>query len=91
MSDEFEYDPAKSTANHDKHGVDFVEAQALWDDPLGLEIGPFLRGEVRLGRVAKLDGRCWTAIFTRREKRIRLISVRRARTDEVTRYEQTNR
>ena len=29
---EFEFDPAKSAANKDKHGIDFVEAQALWLD-----------------------------------------------------------
>ncbi len=88
---DFEFDAVKSAANRDKHGIDFVEAQALWDDPMGLEIGPFLRGEVRLGWVAKWDGRHWTAIFTRRGRRIRLISARRARKDEVTRYEQTLR
>jgi uncharacterized protein len=85
---EFEFDPAKSQANRDKHGIDFVEAKDLWDDPMGLEIGPFLRDEVRLGWVALRDGRHWTAIFTRRGGRVRLISVRRARKDEVRRYEQ---
>ena len=88
---EFEFDQAKSDANKAKHGLDFAEAQRLWDDPMGLEIGPFQHPEVRLGWVARLDGRIWTAIFTRRGGRIRLISARRARKDEVTRYEQTNR
>jgi uncharacterized DUF497 family protein len=85
---ELEFDPDKSAANRDKHGIDFVEAQMLWADHAGLEIGPYLRGEVRLGRVAKMDGKHWTAIFTRRGQRVRLISVRRARKDEVARYEQ---
>jgi uncharacterized protein len=88
---DFEFDPDKSTANLAKHGIDFVVAQRLWDDPMGLEIGPFLRQEVRLGWVAVLEGQHWTAIFTRRDGRVRLISVRRARKDEVRRYEQTNR
>jgi uncharacterized DUF497 family protein len=88
---EFEFDLEKSAANHSKHGIDFVRAQILWHDPFGLEVGPFLRGEVRLGRIAKMEGRCYIAIFTRRGKRIRLISVRRARKDEVRRYEQTIR
>jgi uncharacterized DUF497 family protein len=85
---EFEFDPDKSAANRDKHGIDFVAAQALWADHAGLEIGPFMRGEVRVGFVAKLDGKHWTAIFTRRGGRVRIISVRRARKDEVERYEQ---
>jgi uncharacterized protein len=87
---EFEFDPAKSAANREKHGIDFVDAQTLWHDPLGLEIGPFLRSEVRLGWVAMRDGRHWTAIFTRRGAKVRLISVRRARRNEVSRYEQTD-
>ena len=91
----FEFDPEKSAANHSKYGIDFVQAQILWHDPFGLEVGPFLRGEVHLGWIAKMEGRCYIAIFiaifTRRGKRIRLISVRRARKDEVRRYEQTIR
>ena len=30
---EFEYDRSKSDSNREKHGIDFVEAQILWDDP----------------------------------------------------------
>jgi uncharacterized DUF497 family protein len=33
----FEFDAAKSAANKLKHGIDFVEAQALWADPDRLE------------------------------------------------------
>ena len=33
MEDAFEFDPAKSAANRDKHGIDFVEAQGLWGGP----------------------------------------------------------
>ena len=35
---EFEFDPHKSLANHKKHGIDFIEAQALWDDEYLLEV-----------------------------------------------------
>jgi uncharacterized DUF497 family protein len=35
---EFEFDEAKSQANLAKHGIDFVDAQSLWFDPLRLEI-----------------------------------------------------
>ena len=31
---EFEFDPAKSESNLEKHGVDFVQAQQLWQDPM---------------------------------------------------------
>ena len=36
--DEFEFDEAKSKANQDKHGIDFVAAQKLWQDPYLLEV-----------------------------------------------------
>ena len=29
----FEFDPHKSASNKIKHGIDFVEAQALWQSP----------------------------------------------------------
>ena len=34
----FEYDPGKSRANLDKHGIDFEQAQTLWRDPDGLDV-----------------------------------------------------
>ncbi|MDR9423907.1 MAG: BrnT family toxin [Marinobacter sp.] len=36
--DDFEFDKAKSQATLDKHGIDFVAAQALWKDSYLLEI-----------------------------------------------------
>lgn len=35
---EFEFDERKSAANKAKHGIDFVEAQALWHDEQLVEI-----------------------------------------------------
>jgi uncharacterized DUF497 family protein len=34
----FEFDSAKSAAHKGKHGIDFVEAQALWLDPDRIEV-----------------------------------------------------
>jgi uncharacterized DUF497 family protein len=34
---DFEYDAEKSAANKAKHGIDFEEAQALWNDARLLE------------------------------------------------------
>jgi uncharacterized DUF497 family protein len=34
----FEFDAAKSESNRTKHGIDFVVAQGLWNDPMLLEI-----------------------------------------------------
>ena len=35
---EFEFDAKKSEINKKKHGIDFSEAQAIWDDPDLIEI-----------------------------------------------------
>ena len=38
MPPRFEFDIEKSTANKAKHGIDFVEAQEIWNDVDRLEI-----------------------------------------------------
>jgi uncharacterized DUF497 family protein len=87
---EFEYDPAKSRSNKEKHGIDFEKAKALWDDPRALVTELEYKEEKRFGLIAKFEESKypWTAIFTTRSERIRIISVRRARADESERYEQ---
>ena len=84
---EFEYDPGKSETNKVKHGLDFEEAQALWADPRLLEAPAKTEDEPRFVSVGKIGGRHWTAIWTPRGSAVRLISVRRARPEEVERYE----
>jgi uncharacterized DUF497 family protein len=83
---EFEYDKSKSTINHAKHGLDFDQAKALWSDPKRVEFVARFSDEPRLGLVAQLDGKLWTAIFTTRGERTRLISVRRSRENEEALY-----
>jgi uncharacterized protein len=85
MDEEFEFDPAKSAANRDKHGIDFVEAQVLWkvaalDQPLPYE------GERREMRTGRIGDKLWSAVYTMRGAAIRIISVRRARDDEEDDY-----
>jgi uncharacterized DUF497 family protein len=84
----FEYDPKKSQANQAKHGISFKEAQALWDDPRGVDIRLSYPDEPRYARIAKLSAHreVWTAIFTFRGEKARLISVRRARDKEKKTY-----
>ena len=83
----FEFDPAKSAANADKHGIDFKAAQAIWQDPDRVETdGAFHGNEERSRVIGRIDGKIWTAIVTRRGGRIRLISVRRARDVEARFY-----
>jgi len=84
---EFEFDPEKSLSNKLKHGIDFEEAQELWDFPS--LVAPSDRGdEARYVRIAPSgEGKFWTAAFAKRGDRIRLISVRRSRKEEREVYE----
>ena len=82
----FEFDTSKSKANFGKHGIDFVEAQQLWEDEDRLEITARTEDEPRYVLVAALGQKLWSAFFTYRESRIRLISVRRSRKEERELY-----
>ena len=83
----FEYDPAKSARNKRKHGLDFEEAQGLWDDERLLVFPLKFEGEPRRACIGTWRGKHWTAIVTCGGRAVRLISVRRARKDEVLAYE----
>jgi hypothetical protein len=87
---EFGFDVSKSAANLAKHGLDFHAAQRLWNDPDALLVAARNGGEVRKLLVAKFDGKLWSAVFTERGGRTRIISLRRARTSEATLYEQND-
>ena len=84
---EFEFDPQKSEANRKKHGIDFYEAQALWDDPDLIEIPVKTSDEPRFLIIAKSSGKHWSGVITYRGGKIRIISVRRSRKEEVDIYE----
>lgn len=84
---EFEFDPRKSEGNKQKHGINFVEAQALWLDVNRIEIPARTVDEPRTLVIGRSQDQHWSAIVTYREDRIRIISVRRSRTEEVGIYE----
>lgn len=84
----FDFDPEKSTANKAKHGIDFVEAQALWNDPDRLEVAARSDVEPRSIVIGRIEETAWAACVTyRHEETIRIISVRRARARERQEYE----
>ena len=83
----FEFDEAKSQTNLLKHGINFTDAQALWDDPRLLEIPAKTEDEPRYLMIGLINGKHWSAVITYRGTNIRLISVRRSRTEEVALYE----
>lgn len=82
----FEFDENKSEKNKEKHGIDFIEAQKLWDDPFRLEIPAKTIDESRFLVIGTIENHCWSAIFTYRSGKIRIISVRRSRDNEKKLY-----
>ena len=83
----FEFDPVKSKTNKNKHGIDFIDAQALWSDPDLLEVPAKTTDEQRFLVVGKIGEIHWSGIITYRNENIRIISVRHARNEEIELYE----
>ena len=84
---EFEFDPNKSASNKIKHGIDFIEAQVLWDDPYICRYPSNRTYELRWIVTGKINDKHWAAVVTYPSDKIRIISVRRARKDEIAIYE----
>ena len=85
---EFEFDEKKSVANKQKHGINFYEIQALWDDWDLLEIpAKTVEDEVRCLVIGKIEEKHWSAVITYRNDSIRIISARRSKEKEVQYYE----
>jgi len=83
----FEFDINKSKSNKEKHGIDFYDAQFLWSDVRRVEIDAKSEDEPRTMVIGKIKGKHWTAIITYRGDRVRIISIRRSKTREVSLYE----
>ncbi len=83
----FEFDGRKSTTNLGKHGIDFVNAQKLWDDSNLLEIPARNEGEPRYLVIGMIADKHWSCVITYRGENIRIISVRKSRPEEVALYE----
>ena len=84
---EFEFDLQKSNSNKIKHGIDFSEAQELWNDPDMIEIPVKTSDEPRQLVIGKISGKHWSAVITYRGEKIRIISSRRSRKEEVDLHE----
>ena len=83
---EFEFDPQKSAINKAKHGIDFIEAQALWKSK-HVRLGAKDALEKRYMVIGKIERKHWSAIITYRRATIRIISVRRSTRSEIYTYE----
>ena len=84
---DFEFNDNKSSSNKKKHKINFIEAQELWEDPDLIEVPIITSDEPRYLVIGKISGKHWSGIITYREEKIRIISVRRSRKEEVDIYE----
>ena len=84
---EFEFDPRKSEINKKKHGIDFIEAQLLWDDIDFIEIPARTSDEPRYLVIGTISGKHWSGVITYRGEKTRIISIRQSRKEEVEIYE----
>lgn len=86
MGQEFEWDEDKRLSNLDKHGIDFRDAQQIFDGrPILTRFSPRL-GEERFVSTGFIEEKLYTVIWTVRESTTRLISARRARDAEERQY-----
>jgi uncharacterized DUF497 family protein len=60
----FEFDPSKSESNLEKHGIDFVDAQAIWRDSDFIEVQAKSGEEPRSLVLGMIGGKHWSAIIT---------------------------
>ena len=84
---EFEFDIEKSRTNKIKHGIDFTEAQLLWEDSERVEIPAKTEDEIRLMVIGLIGNKHWSAVITYRNSKTRIISARRSQREEIQIYE----
>jgi uncharacterized DUF497 family protein len=86
--DEFEWDEAKAEANLRKHKISFQEASRVFDDLFALIEQDLSEdfGEDRFLATGMVEGSLITVVYTERDERIRIISARKANSDEQKRY-----
>ena len=86
----FEFDADKSAVNKGKHGIDFVEAQAIWDDENMVVTEARSDTERRFRALGMVNGKLWAAFHTLRGPKIRIFSVRRARQEDKNDYDNSD-
>ena len=85
---EIEFDPAKNRRNIEERGLSFALASEFdWTSALVLRSDR--RGEERYVAVGLIGERVHVLVFAKRGENVRVISLRRANSREVRRYEKT--
>jgi len=68
-------------------GIDFGAVQAIWQDVMRVDIPARTTDEPRWLVIGQIDGNHWSVVVTYLEQRVRIISARRSRKEEVALYE----
>ena len=84
----FDWDDDKRRSNVAKHGIDFDDARALSAVEELSSQRVDRDGEIRIATTGVLIGRWVTAVWTPRDARVRIISVRSARDAERRKHRQ---
>lgn len=83
----FEWDDSKQKINIEKHGIDFIDAIAIFNDINRIEKTIVHEsGEKRSITIGMVSGVVLLVVYTLRGKSIRLISARRASENERKYY-----
>jgi uncharacterized protein len=81
-----EFDPAKNERNVKERGISFA-LSAEFDWTTALVLRSDRTGEARYMAVGEIEGRLHVLVYTKRGQALRIISLRRANSREVKRYE----
>ncbi len=88
MALEFEWDNKKAAENLRRHRIDFNQAADVFSDPYAFDsFDDAHYGEDRFVRVGISGGKVLTVVYTDRDDRIRIISARKATTNEQEDYD----
>ena len=87
---EFEFDPWKSESNKAKHGIDFVEAQALWKSKCVI-LGAKDAAEKRYLVIGTSTMNIGPRLSPIAGREFRIISVRKSSVAEIETYEKIAR
>jgi hypothetical protein len=83
---EFQIDPNRSEENRERHGISFVEALPLWDDPNLVEFTQAVDHRARSVVIGKIGEERWTGFVMHEAGRVRILSVRKAQDKELRVY-----
>lgn len=82
----FEWDETKRATNIEKHGIDFVDAIEIFNDPNRIELEVVRNNETRYQTIGCIKHIVFLVVYTTRKKVKRIISARRASQNEREAY-----